>query len=63
MKPCALSLCLVRNHTLFVNLRVELTWGTGDKELTWCMQVGLVAKFALLERLDNHKGNSVNLKW
>lgn len=36
---------------LFVNLRTEMTWGTGtgDKELTWALQVELVAEFALLE--------------
>lgn len=37
-----------------------MTRGTGDKELTWYMQVELVAKFALLERLDNLKGSSVD---
>lgn len=36
---------------LFVNLRTEMTWGTGtgDKELIWALQVELVAEFALLE--------------
>lgn len=37
-----------------------MTRGTGDKELTWYMQVELVAKFASLERLDNRKGSSVD---
>lgn len=33
---------------MFVNLRSEMTWGTG---VIWYMQVELVAKFALLEGL------------
>lgn len=37
-----------------------MTWGTGVKELAWYLQVELVAKFASLERLDDHKGSSVD---
>lgn len=49
MKLCTLSLYLLGNLKLFVNVRTVITWGTGDKDPTWCVQVELVAEFALLE--------------
>lgn len=54
MQLCTLSLYLLGNLKLFVNVRTAVTWGTGDKDLTWCVQVELVAEFALLEILLYH---------
>lgn len=49
MKLCTLSLYLLGNLKLFVNVRTVVTWSTGDKDATWGVQAELVAEFALLE--------------